>query len=124
MLKNERGSIFMELAISMPILLMLLTFIVTVGLSFNEWNVISFAAREGARYGAMTHSESNAITRTESIIKSTKGIAPGTSLSNKYTITASQQGNLLTVEIEHQGSLFGGEGLFSVHSAKTYRMGS
>jgi Flp pilus assembly protein TadG len=116
---NQRGAIFMELCVVLPIILMILLFISQIGLLFNEWNVISFAAREGARYGAITHSEANAISRSESLIKSNKGMSQNESLNRqKYTITAKKEYGNMTVTIQWRG------GGFSLRSAKTFRLGS
>jgi Flp pilus assembly protein TadG len=118
--KNKnRGTIFMELCVSLAVLSIILLFIANAGLAFNEWNVISFAAREGARYGAITHSEANAISRSESLIKSNKGMSQNESLNRqKYTITAKREYGNMTVTIQWRG------GGFSLRSTKTFRLGS
>lgn len=118
MLTNQRGTIFMELCVSLAVLSLLLLFIANVGLAFNEWNLVSFAAREGARYGAITHNEINAERRAESLIKSNKNISQNKSLSNKYTISAKKENKTMTVVIYWQG-----RGL-DVKSSKTFRLGS
>jgi Flp pilus assembly protein TadG len=131
---NQRGVIFMELCVVLPIILMILLFISQIGLLFNEWNVISFAAREGARYGAITHSEANAISRSESLIKSNKGMSQNESLNRqKYTITAKKESGNMTVTINYKTDsklrffvdIIKVEDIFpDLSSTKTFRLGS
>jgi Flp pilus assembly protein TadG len=131
---NQRGAIFMELCVVLPIILMILLFISQIGLLFNEWNVISFAAREGARYGAITHSEANAISRSESLIKSNKGMSQNESLNRqKYTITAKKESGNMTVTINYKTDsklrffvdILKVEDIFpDLSSTKTFRLGS
>jgi Flp pilus assembly protein TadG len=131
---NQRGAIFMELCVVLPIILMILLFISQIGLLFNEWNVISFAAREGARYGAITHSEANAISRSESLIKSNKGMSQNESLNRqKYTITAKKESGNMTVTINYKTDsklrffvdIIKVEDIFpDLSSTKTFRLGS
>jgi Flp pilus assembly protein TadG len=135
---NQRGAIFMELCVVLPIILMILLFISQIGLLLNEWNVISFAAREGARYGAITHSEANAISRSESLIKSNKGLEQDEFLNKqKYTIIAKKESGNMTVTINYKTDsklrFFVGiengkiivEDIFpNLSSTKTFRLGS
>lgn len=124
----------MELCVVLPIILMILLFISQIGLLFNEWNVISFAAREGARYGAITHSEANAISRSESLIKSNKGMSQNESLNRqKYTITAKKESGNMTVTINYKTDsklrffvdIIKVEDIFpDLSSTKTFRLGS
>lgn len=116
---NQRGTIFLELCVSLAVLSLLMLFIANAGLAFNEWNVISFASREGARYGAMTHSETNAINRAESLIKSNKNMSQNTPLDRqKYKITANTRNGNMTLTIQWQG------GGLNFTSSKTFRLGS
>lgn len=51
--KNDKGSSAIELALVMPILVMLIFGIFQFGLAFNNYLAITHAAREGARLAAV-----------------------------------------------------------------------
>lgn len=55
--QNERGAVAVELAIVLPLLLMLLIGIIEFGRVFNVQISLSQAAREGARYAAVHHAD-------------------------------------------------------------------
>jgi len=115
-LKNEKGTIFMELCVSLAVISVILLFVAQVGLGFREWNLISFAAREGARYGAETQSQYKARERAESLIKSNKNINQNASLGNQYSITSKQDNGLMYVTITWHG-----RGL-NIESTKCFRL--
>jgi len=52
MTDTERGANIVEFAIIAPVLLLLLAFVVDLGRSWNNYIIITNAAREGARYAA------------------------------------------------------------------------
>lgn len=117
----------MELCISLPIILALLLFIAQIGMAFNEWNVISFAAREGARYGAETKSTSNAQSRAISLIKANKNMSSGEALSNRYTISAATQNNCMNVTIKWNGNVKDSDWIargINLEASKTFRLGN
>ena len=58
---RERGSAMVEAAISLPILLVLMVGIFEVGRAYQTWQVLTNAAREGARM-AVTPSGTQALT--------------------------------------------------------------
>jgi hypothetical protein len=49
---NERGQNFVELALTLPIILVLFFGMVEIGLALHSYVVVANAAREGARFGA------------------------------------------------------------------------
>ncbi len=53
-LKNERGQTFTELALSLPILLVLVLAIAQFGVAFNNYLTLTDAARAAARKGAVS----------------------------------------------------------------------
>ena len=59
--KGERGSAMVEAAITIPLLLMLMVGIFEVGRAYETWQVLTNAAREGARM-SVTPSSSPATT--------------------------------------------------------------
>jgi Flp pilus assembly protein TadG len=115
-LNNEKGVIFMEMCIVLPVLLVLLVFIANVGMGFREWNLISFAAREGARYGAQTSSTYDATARAESLIKSNKDMSQNAPLGNKYLISSQIDSGLMYVTINWKG------GGMNIESEKCFRL--
>lgn len=52
-LKNNRGQAIVELAILLPVLLLILMSIFEFGRVFNAYMIISHASREGARVGSV-----------------------------------------------------------------------
>jgi Flp pilus assembly protein TadG len=51
--RSARGAELVELAVSLPVLLMLIVGIVDFGFLFQTWEVLTNAAREGARIGVL-----------------------------------------------------------------------
>ncbi|MGV8906500.1 MAG: TadE/TadG family type IV pilus assembly protein [Acetobacterium sp.] len=68
--KKEEGQAVVELAITLPILIMILCAIIDFGWLFTNQNIIDHASREGARY-AIVYSAN-----TSDIITKTKSVAP------------------------------------------------
>jgi Flp pilus assembly protein TadG len=59
--RQERGSNLVEVALVLPVLLLLLAGVADVGRAFGEYIVLTGAAREGARYGAYFPSQQTLI---------------------------------------------------------------
>lgn len=59
---RERGQSMVELALIMPLVLVLLFAIVDFGRAYSAWVTITNAAREGARYAITDPTNTNAIT--------------------------------------------------------------
>lgn len=108
-IKNERGQAVVELAITLPILIIILCGIIDFGWLFTNQNIIDFCAREGARYAVVHSTDADAL---EKIEQHTRNSAPanikddiiiGISFSHPYdkrsgdvTITVSNSVNILT----------------------------
>lgn len=60
--KNEKGQAVIELAITLPILLLVLCGIIDFGWIFSNKMLIIYNSREGARYGSLIATEANAKT--------------------------------------------------------------
>lgn len=60
-IKKEDGQAIVELAISLPILIMILCAIIDFGWLFMNQNSIDYASREGARYAIVNSSSKSAI---------------------------------------------------------------
>jgi Flp pilus assembly protein TadG len=58
-LKNERGQTFTELAMVLPILIVLVLAIAQFGVAFNNYLTLTDAARAAARKGAVSRGASN-----------------------------------------------------------------
>jgi len=78
-LKKEDGQAVVELAITLPILIMILCAIIDFGWIFTNQNIIDHASREGARY-AIVHSTDVAAIKTH-----TKSVAPE-NIRNNLTV--------------------------------------
>lgn len=84
-IKNEHGQSIVELAVTIPILLLVLCAIVDFGWIFSNKMFITFCSREGARYGAVNATETNATTLITQKVMNT---AP-TYLKDKLTVEVS-----------------------------------
>ncbi|HXV71012.1 MAG TPA: TadE family protein [Acidimicrobiia bacterium] len=56
--RTDRGAALIEMALALPILVMLLVGIVSAGIAYNHQLALTHAAREGGRYGATLPVES------------------------------------------------------------------
>jgi Flp pilus assembly protein TadG len=63
-LQGDRGAVFVEFAVVLPILMMLLLGIITGGMAIHQNMQLSHAAREGARYGARVDPEQTFVSGT------------------------------------------------------------
>jgi Flp pilus assembly protein TadG len=63
---SERGNALIETAITIPILLLLMVGIFEVGRAFETWQVLTNAAREGARMSVTPNSNT---TTTEALVR-------------------------------------------------------
>lgn len=70
---SKRGQAVVELAITLPILLLVLCAIIDFGWLFTNKLFITYSCREGARYGAVIASETNSATL---IINKVEAITP------------------------------------------------
>lgn len=101
-LRNNRGQAIVELAILLPVLMLILMGILEFGRIFSAYMIISHASREGARTGSVGGSDIE-------IIAAVQGTSPTLDLSN-MTITIStpagrDRGDPLTVKIDYDVDL-------------------
>jgi len=82
-INNREGQAAVELAIVLPLLILILCGIVDFGWMFTNQNIIDHCAREGARYGIIHAADSGAST---AIINYTKSLAP-TNIASCLVIT-------------------------------------
>jgi Flp pilus assembly protein TadG len=95
-LTNNRGQAIVETALVLPIIVLLLFAIVEFGQIFNQYIVVTAAAREGARTAAVSDDAAaqSAITDTVSSINST-----GLVVSIVYLGGKREQGKSVTVTV-------------------------
>jgi Flp pilus assembly protein TadG len=86
-INNEKGQALIELALTLPILILILGGIVDFGWIFTNQNIVDHLAREGARYAVVHSTDTNAIKNytkslTTSNISTTLNVA--VTFSNTY----------------------------------------
>jgi len=124
-LHKERGSSLVEMALTLPMLLLLLFGVLDLGRAVYAQNVITNAAREGARFGAIAPGDSQAIqTQTETAIV-------GLDMS-AVTVTVTQTSNTIRVTVTYQfnsitplvGQFLGAGGAISLEGVSTMNIES
>lgn len=102
---NERGQSLVELAISLTILLFLLSGAVEFGIAFFQFVQLRDAVQEGALYGSMRPADTTGIvTRTQSASSSPIDL---TTLTPMITYSgAACEGNTITVEMVYYHHIF------------------
>lgn len=103
--RNEKGQAVVELAITLPILLLILCGIIDYGWIITNQNAIDYSAREGARYAIVHASEANSVDTIKVYTKSLTpaGITEG--LTVKVTFTNSENYRLGDVIVEVDGEV-------------------
>ena len=104
-IKNERGQSLVELAVSLVLLLLLLSGAVEFGMAFFQFVQLRDAAQEGALYGSMNPSDTTNITaRIQGASNSPIDLASG-AVTIKISIDGidSTAGNYGTVDCEGHG---------------------
>jgi Flp pilus assembly protein TadG len=91
--RNERGAAMVEMAIALPVLIMLFLGMIDFGRAVFLYNNLTNAAREGARYGAALIDPAqltvaNVTARVESRIQDFSGV-PATTGKVQVTVPAS-----------------------------------
>jgi len=133
MKRNQRGATIVEAALVIPILFMFLIGILEFGRAFNEYQVLTNAAREAARYAVAPSAGANGVLPTTTQIQQvatdwlnsagvTPSSPPAVATSTCATVTIGVEGNKVnqtctsvTVTAPFSfvapGLLFGGDGL-------------
>ena len=101
--RSKRGQSLVEIALILPILLIILFGILEFGRVFHSYLVITHAAREGARYGIISKD-------VDEIKQKVQDASPGITL-NLSDIDVNPSTNLtagvpLTISVEYQVDLF------------------
>jgi Flp pilus assembly protein TadG len=109
---GERGQAMVEVALTLPFLLIVLTAVFALGSTFNQYIQVMGAARDGARKGAASRS-GNTCTQADALARSAaKASAPGLNLTNaQIAVTrtcvsnALRQGSDFTVTVNYPTSI-------------------
>lgn len=109
-LKNERGQSLVELAISLLILLYLLSGAVEFGIAFFQYVQLRDAAQEGALYGSMNPGDESGIrARIRASSSSPIDLSDSTVLPDGKIIIAAPspcEGNPITVTLSYDHAVF------------------
>jgi Flp pilus assembly protein TadG len=113
-LASERGSQLIEMALVLPVMLLLLAGIVDMGFLFKDYQVVTNAAREGARMAALPGWTTDQITGRVNSYLAAGGLA-GTATTTVTNVTIvtdagtgrSIGGTRVTVELPHTYMVIG-----------------
>lgn len=67
--RNERGQAMAEMAVVLPVLLLLILAIVQLGIAFNNYLTLTDAVREGARTAAVSRHYSDRVDRVKAKVR-------------------------------------------------------
>jgi Flp pilus assembly protein TadG len=109
-INNERGQSLVEMAISLVLLLMLLSGAVEFGMAFFQYIQLRDAAQEGALYGSMNPTDvTNIALRTKGASSSPIKLTtdPNVTLVIQYSdVNKKCEGNAITVQLTYQHKVF------------------
>ncbi len=102
--RKERGQAAAELALLLPVLLLILLGCIDLGRMFASWVTLTNAAREGARYGSMHPADTPGITAAAQAEVTAGGMSgvtigivrSGTAAGSSVTVSASGSVSLTT----------------------------
>lgn len=97
-IKKEDGQAIVELAISLPILIMILCAIIDFGWLFMNQNSIDYASREGARY-AIVHSSSKSAIEAHIRVIAPENIATTAEINITFTNISNPRLGDVVIEI-------------------------
>jgi Flp pilus assembly protein TadG len=103
-IKDQTGASAVELALVMPLLVMVLFAIFQFGIAFNNWISLTHAAREGARLAAVGQYDENRIRESSPsvIIKDISVDGLGGNIGAVVSVTV--VGNVLNIVIPFAGN--------------------
>ena len=109
-IKNERGQSLVEMAISLVLLLLLLSGIVELGMAFFQFIQLRDAAQEGALYGSINPTEVGKITdRAKGASASPINLStdPNLTIAIQYSdVNKKCEGSSITVRLTYQHQIF------------------
>jgi len=131
-LGDECGQDLVEFGLSLPFLALLLFGIIESGLIFQAYNTITNAAREGARYGAITPANEGPATcaapggaiGSQAVCRFTTGLIP-----SQITYRATRSGQTVGLQVTYQyafasglvSQAFGGSPILTLTANSTMR---
>lgn len=104
--RDDRGAAAVELALILPILLVLVMGIVQFGLTFSQWLEMEHAAREGARWGSLGYASSVIKAKVR---EDAPGLSPALTDAQISVMPAdplSHPGESVTVQISYDSPIF------------------
>ncbi|MDH7485240.1 MAG: TadE/TadG family type IV pilus assembly protein [Anaerolineae bacterium] len=104
-LKHERGQDLVELALLLPLLLIMMVIVLDMGRAFNTYMVLTNAAREGARQGSITPTQVTAITEAVHQVTRNAGLPDG---QVTVSVASAGSGNPVRVTVQYNFPLFSG----------------
>ena len=109
-IKNERGQSLVEMAISLVLLLLLLSGIVEFGMAFFQFIQLRDAAQEGALYGSINPTDvANITLRTKGASSSPINLTTDTNLTLVILysdVNKKCEGSAITVQLTYQHKIF------------------
>lgn len=103
--RSERGSALIETAMALPIILLISVAIFEFGRAYQTWQVLTNAAREGARISVLpgsTESDVNAIVMNYMVNGALPGAAGSTITVNRNAAVGSNSASQVTVDYPFQ----------------------
>lgn len=97
--RNEQGQAVVEMALVLPVLLLILFGIVEFGRVFNAYLVVTQAAREGARLGAVGATDSEIVAEVQSASPTLDSAKVAVSISPAAAYRT--RGQYITVAVEY-----------------------
>ena len=108
---GRRGQSLVEMAVALPLLLLLVAGALDLAHVYSVASIVANAAREGARYGATQPNDSSGI--QDRVVQEAAG-APLTLTASEVNVTSDPDpsfGSALTVEVTHDVDLLLAQGL-------------
>jgi Flp pilus assembly protein TadG len=99
--KKEKGQSFVEFALVLPVLLIIIMAILEFGLMFNAYITISNASREGARLGSLGGSDIEIVQR----VVQTSPVLDSTKITVTVTPATRTRGDMLRVLVSYDYTL-------------------
>jgi Flp pilus assembly protein TadG len=103
-IKDQTGASAVELALVMPLLVMILFGIFQFGIAFNNWISLTHAAREGARLAAVGQYDETRIRESSPSVTIQEVSVEGLGGNIGSVVTVTVVGNVLNIVIPFAGS--------------------
>lgn len=120
--KKERGAVAVEMAIVLPLLLLILLGIIEFGRALNVQVSLTQAAREGARYAAIHHGEAGLDVSGTALASAPALAGLGATVTNNATscttganVTVTTTVTLSSLTGFFNAGFFGSPGIFPLH---------